>query len=459
MYDMKVKDIVAATGGTLVWGDGETPVTHIDTDSRKITPGALFVPIDGETFDGHSFIAAAFEGGAVASLTHKDTDTIVGKAVIKVDDTFKALADIARYYRKKFSIPSVAITGSVGKTTTKDMIAAVLSVKKEVLKTQGNFNNEIGLPLTVFNLEPKHEMMVLEMGMSGFGEIEKLSSIGMPDVAVITNIGMSHIEKLGSQEGILKAKLEILTHLSEDGIAVLNGDDKLLWGMKGKIKNAMYYACDNKEADITAYDVENFGQDGISFKTEIDAAEYTVKVNTPGIHNVYNALAAICVARHYNYDMCDIIKGIDAFVPSAMRMNIEKFGTITVINDCYNASPASMSAGLDVLKDIKAGKRAAILGDMLEMGDFAKEAHYNVGKKVFENGIDLLLTAGENAKYIAQGALDAGMDKANVKSYAKTRQLAEEVQNLIDCDFAVLVKASRGMNFEQITKKIGEKAV
>jgi len=451
-----VEHIIEATGGQLLWGDLTTQICGITTDSRESGEGMLFIPIKGNTFDGHAFIRAAFDCGAAAAIADKETDAVLGKTIILVPDTLTALADIARMYRERFDIPIAAVTGSVGKTTTKDMLASALGMSCNVLKTPGNFNNEIGLPLTLFQLKEEHDMAVLEMGMNHFGEIHKLASIAKPNVAVITNIGMSHIEHLGSQEGILKAKLEVIDFFGGDGLLILNGDDPMLWAQNGRLPcKTVYYGIENSEC---AYRAENIrkSNEGICFDVVTEGGKYAVSVPVPGEHNVYNALAAIAVARRFGVDIAQAINGIANFSASGMRMDILSSGGITLINDCYNASPSSMEAALKVLADTAAKRRIAVLGDILEMGDFAPDAHKQVGEAVYKCGIDCLVTTGENGAHIASGAAEAGMDSANIWWFEDNKGINAFLANFIHKGDAILVKASRGMRFEQVVEYVNE---
>lgn len=456
MQAMTIEDVLKATGGTLLSGDINKSFTDVISDSRKVTAGVLFVPLVGEKFDGHEFIKAAFDLGAAAVITQKDTELLIDKTIVKVDDTLKAFGDIAKYYKQKYNVPTVSVTGSVGKTTTKDMLASVLSQKYNTLKTMGNFNNNIGLPITIFGLEKEHEAAVLEMGMNHFGEIERLADIGRPDVAVITNIGQSHIENLGSREGIFKAKMEMTKQFTKDNTLIVNGDDDYLSKTKGMGEyKVVYYGITNPENDVYAKDIENNGLNGIKFTAVVDGEEYLIEVNVPGKHNVYNALAAICVGREFKVPMDKIVEGIRSFELTKMRLAVEEYNGITIINDCYNASPDSIKAALGVLADTNEKRKVAILGDVLEMGDFAKDAHYNLGKVVKESGVDLLITAGENMKYLAQGAKDNGVK--NIVSFDKTLEVCNYVKDEIKSGDAVLIKASRGMHFEEIYNTIKNK--
>lgn len=455
MQKISCKEVLEAVKGTLISGDINTEFNSVSTDSRKISGGELFIPIVGERFDGHEFVESSLRDGALGAFTQNSQAPVEGKVVIKVEDTLKALRELATWYRSNFKIPFVGITGSVGKTSTKDMVANVLSQSLNVLKTQGNFNNEIGLPLTIFNLDSSHEAGVLEMGMSGLGEISRLTSIVKPDIAIITNIGLSHIEKLGSRQNILKAKLEILEGLNERGLAILNGDDELLSGTKGLLKFRTLYYGIGEEADLQAYNVMSAGEQGTHFNVTIDGKEYHVQVPVPGIHNVYNALAAIAAGTELKIPMNLIIKGISEFSPGKMRLNIINHKEMKIIDDVYNASPNSMEAAMSVLKEVGGNNRTiAILGDMLEMGDWAEEAHINVGKYAAAKNIDIILTVGENGMNIARGASEAGLSSERVYSFGNNQEINDFLQGYVKAGDVILIKGSRGMKMEQIVEKL-----
>lgn len=456
MLTITYNEVLIATSGKLICGDSTGEFDSISTDSRKINSGDLFIPIAGEKFDGHDFAISALNAGAAAVITHKVIDPIPGKTIILVKDTLIALREIAAYYRSKFDIPVVAITGSVGKTSTKDMIGSVLKQKYNILKTEGNFNNEIGLPLTVFNLGSSHEAVVLEMGMSGFGEISHLSYIAKPDIAVITNIGISHIEKLGSRQNILKAKLEILENLNDKGLLVLNGDDKLLYGLKDLLKFRVVYYGMEEGMDYQAFNVKNAAENGIYFEITIKNTDYKIHILSPGVHNVYNALAAIAVGIEQKLPIEMIIQGIGEFTSSKMRMDIITHGEMKVINDTYNASPQSMEAAINVLKDISVhNRKIAILGDMLEMGEWAHKAHFDIGKFAVSRGIDYILTVGENGKVIGDGAIDAGAEVNTIISFHNNKEVNDFLDGFVRKGDVILVKGSRGMKMEEIVNHLG----
>lgn len=429
---------------------GDISVLGVSTDSRFEMAAGLFVPLIGEVFDGHDFIQSAFANGALCCLSEKEVFSSL--PIIYVKDTKSALRRLAKYYRSLFDFKVVAITGSTGKTTTKDLIASVLSQKYRVVKTEGNFNNEIGLPLTVFNADEKTEVLVLEMGMSGLGEIHRLSEIAAPDICVITNIGVSHIGSLGSREAILQAKSEIFDFMKPDGFAVLNGDDDLLATLGGVQENTIFYGTGDN-AHISAADIEYAGMSGISFTLTSKAESYKVSVPFPGRHMVSNALCSAAVGEIMGLSPKQIQDGIAGFKLSAMRMNImTNDNNVTVINDTYNANPTSVKAAIDVLKQA-AGRKVCVLGDMLELGSFSASLHYDVGVYAAEAGIDCIVCIGENGRYIFEGA--AKTAKGNKAYYMEVKeQFIGEINEYVKQGDTVLVKASRAMRFEKITDEL-----
>lgn len=453
MQKLTIQDILECTGGRLLGGSLDTEFDNITTDSRKAGPGMLFIPLIGDKFDGHEFIKAAFDMGAAAVLTQEDTELLVGKTIIGVEDTSKAFRDIAAYYKQKYRIPTVAVTGSVGKTTTKDMLFAALSQKYNTIKTPNNFNNEIGVPITVLMQEKEHEAAVIEMGMNHFGEISRLASIVKPDAAVITNIGMSHIENLGSQEGILKAKLEITQFFGPENTLILNDDDKMLSQVEseGRYK-IMRFGINSKRADVRAENIISLGLNGVEFTAVYNSKEYKAIVTQPGIHNVYNALAAVCTGLVFGLEIEESINGIEKCEYTSQRLQVEKHKGIEIINDCYNASPDSIKAALAVMPYSDKKRRVAILGDVLELGEFAKEAHYKLGEDIIKNKIDLLITAGKNAAEIAVAAKELGF--TNSASFDDTLEAAKYAAQMVRDGDCVLVKASHGMHFEDIVEEI-----
>lgn len=454
MQTLTVNDILRATGGEIAIKSSNIAGLEFDsiiTDSRKVKEGGLFIPLVGENFDGHDYIKPAIAHGAAASLTERQPDGDERGTIIRVKDTKKALGDIARYYKKKYPVPVVSITGSVGKTTTKDLIYAVLAEHYNTHKTPNNFNNDIGVPLTVFGIETEHEMAVIEMGMNHFGEIAYLADIVKPDIAVITNIGMSHIENLGSQEGILKAKLEITSGFTDRNTLYVNGDDKLLKTVQSDVYKIVRFGLDSSN-DVYAKDIVNKGLDGIEFTVVSDMGEFRAEVAQPGVHNVYNALAAVCAGMHFGVTEEECKAGLKNCKYTSQRLEVINHKGIEIINDCYNSSPDSVRAALKVQQLSLKPRRIAVLGDVLEMGEFAAAAHYELGKDAAEAGLDMLITAGENAARIAEGARANGF--TNVRAYETTDDACKEIAGIVKDGDSVLVKASHGMHFEKITEAL-----
>lgn len=415
------------------------------TDTRKIEPDSLFIAIKGENFDGHAFAEKAIESGAQAVLCERDCG--LGERQILVENTRLALLDLAGYYRSLFKIPVIGITGSVGKTTTKEMTHAVMSSKYNTLKNEGNLNNEIGVPLTLFRLEKSHEAAVIEMGMSDFNEISRMTKAVKPDAAIISNIGVSHIEHLGSREGILRAKLEILHGMKADAPVILNGDDDMLVTVRPGAHPVIYYGIENEKSLFKASDITS-KENETELTVGFSGGSGRVSLPFPGRHNVYNALAAVAAGSLFGIDVQDGLEALKNYVPAGMRQRINKKCGITFIEDCYNASPDSQAAALAVLGGMKANRKIAVIGDMLELGSVSEEAHYGVGKKVGENSVDTLFTYGERALETARGARDAGV--AAVKSFTDKQELASELKSYLKEGDAVLFKASRGMKLEDV---------
>ncbi|WP_026485530.1 UDP-N-acetylmuramoyl-tripeptide--D-alanyl-D-alanine ligase [Caldanaerobius polysaccharolyticus] len=450
---LSIEDIIMATGGKLISGTEKVDITGVSTDSRTVKKGDLFVPLKGQTFDGHDFIGHALNSGAVAALTAKELTFHTDKAIVLVDDTLSALQNVAKYHRERFDhLKVIGVTGSTGKTTTKEMIYAVLRKRFNVLKTVGNFNNQIGLPLTLLNLNESHDIAVVEMGMSSFGEIRALKDIAKPDIAVYTNIGISHIEKLGSRENILKAKLEMVEDFNKDNWVVLNADDDMLFNaLKGIPGTIVTYGVNR--GDIKATDIKQ--ADKLCFKVahgNESVKDVVVELSAYGMHNVYNALAAIAVGLIFDISLSEIAAGLKDYTPEKMRLNVVKANGIVIIDDCYNASPDSMRAAVDVLSGISKGdlRTIAVLGDMKELGDYSVAAHRDVGEYVHKKGIDILLCVGTLAEYIGQGAVTSGMEVSNIYKVRDNREAIGLLKRLLKRDDVVLVKGSRAMKMEEI---------
>ncbi|WP_053956889.1 UDP-N-acetylmuramoyl-tripeptide--D-alanyl-D-alanine ligase [Inediibacterium massiliense] len=457
---LTIKEIVEATKGDLLEGDIQKEIKGICIDSRKVVKDELFIPLVGENFNGHDFIKDAIEKGACAVLTSEGNfEEIDNISIIKVKNTLQALQDLARYYASKFSIPIIGVTGSTGKTSTKDMIYSVLSKKYKVLRNKGNFNNHIGLPLTIFELTKEHEMAILEMGMSALGEIDLLASLVKPHVGVITNVGLSHIEHLKTQENIMKAKMEITNYFQDDHILIVNGDDDLLKTLKGKKTHYKKYFVGRERCDYRVSNIKDLGEKGISFDLILDNEEYSFFLKVPGIHNVYNALCAIAVGILFKVDMNLIQKGIREFEGSNMRLHI--FTTkeeIKVINDAYNASPDSMRAALCVLDKMKCKRKIAVLGTMLEMGEYAQIGHYHVGSDVAKANIDYLIAVGNQGEHMVMGATENGFKKEKTYVCKNNQEAIEVLKKLLQKEDAILIKGSRGIHMEEIVDYIQERS-
>ena len=447
--EMTVKEIAEACGGRLLCGNENTVVTSVSTDSRKISAGALFVPIKGERTDAHIYIDAVFAAGAAATLTQNDTKKIDVHPWISVPDTGIALQQIAAAYRSKFDIPVIGITGSVGKTTTKEMVALALSSSYCVMKTEGNQNSQVGLPLTLFRLEETHEAAVIEMGMSDFGEMSRLCSMARPRYAVMTNIGISHIQQLKTQENILQEKLHITDSFDEDSILFLNGEDPMLAGLREKLPHIrkVYFGtepwCDYRAQEIETTDA------GVRFRMTANGVSIYVELPVPGFHNVLNALAGLSVTHCLGGDVFAAAKALSQYEPPAMRQQIHKVRGITLIDDSYNASPDALRSSLQVLRTFP-GRKIAVLADMLELGDMEEAAHRQVGKMVAENGVDLLVTVGERARWIAQEA-KAHSDMP-CSSFSNNSEAIAFLQETVSEGDVLLVKGSRSMHMDEIVK-------
>lgn len=452
MQPMTVQEIAAAVGGVLTDSRADAPaVSAVSTDSRKLQPGCLFVPWVGERFDGHDFIGAALEGGAAGCLCARMPESPrPDKFYIRVPDTRLALRALASAYRDRFSIPFIQVTGSVGKTTTKEMLSAVLGVRLRVHKTPENFNNDIGAPLTLLGLAPEHQAAVIETGMNHFGEIRYLGEMVRPDIAVISNIGDAHIEHLGSREGILRAKCEILENLKEDGLLVLNGDDALLDTVQAPFRTVRCGQSEHCQVRIT--ELSDHGVEGITCTAVTDRDVYRLSIPAPGEHMVYSASMAVAVGEELGLSREEIVRGVAAYEPSGSRMRVVRLpGKRMILDDCYNANPQSVTAALEVLAKTECGRKVAVLGDMGELGDLTDQAHYNMGALAAMLGVDFVAAIGEKAARIADGAEDSG---AAAVHFATKEAAAAELRAQLEPDTAMLVKASHAMHFEKIVEQL-----
>ena len=447
MTGCTVKELCAAVGGTLLQQSGAV-VTEVSTDSRSIPVGALFVPLVGERFDGHDYLYAALERGAAGCLTaRKPASLLKDKFYIQVSDTLEALKALAAWYRAKFDIPMVQVTGSAGKTTTKEMIAAVLSQRFSTLKTQANFNNAIGTPLTLLNLAPEHQAAVIETGMNHFGEIRYLGEMVRPTVAVITNVGDAHIENLGgTRQGILQAKCEIFENLQPGGLAVLNGDDELLSGLTLPFETVL--CGQHKRCGVRVTNVAEHGIDGVTCTVTTVRDVYEVSIPSPGAYMIYPAAMAIAIGEHLGLTKAEMLAGIAAYRPVGSRMHLVRCSNDRIIiDDCYNANPQAMAEALRILAQTEHPRRMAVLGDMGELGDLTEQAHRDMGTLARTLGLNTVVAIGPKAKAIQEADPDALW-------FPTVTEALPAIRAAFTAGTAVLVKASHAMHFTDIVKDL-----
>lgn len=448
MKEISIAEIIEATNGKLLSGNTNTLITSVCIDSRAVAEGCLFVPILGNKCDGHDFINKAFELGATVSFidANHDANGFPG-ALIQVEDTVKAMQRLAGYYRKKFSIPVIGVTGSVGKTTTKEMISATLEQSMNVLKTEGNHNGQIGLPLTLFNLNDTHDAAVVEMGVSELGEMDRLAEIANPDIGVITNIGLSHIENFKSLETTRNEKIKIVKKAG--GTLYLNGDSPLLSNADNITSEKIVYFGINGNYPYKCEDI--FSNDcRTTFTLVTPEFREPITIPCPGIHNVYNALAAIAVASDMGIHLEDIKKGLKNFENVSMRQQISCVKDIVIIDDSYNASPDSVKSSVSVLKGLKnKGKDIVVIADMLELGEKSPDIHFETGRYIAIEGVDVLITIGENAKYLSSGASSIS-DSIKTMHFENNIDALKALKNIVVPNDKVLIKGSRGMHTDEI---------
>ena len=446
MTPCTAREICAAVGGTLLQDSG-APVTGVTTDSRAVQPGQLFIPLVGERFDGHAYISKALEGGAVGCLTAREPETLLpGKLYIQVADTRLALKALASWYRNKFDLPVVQVTGSAGKTTTKEMIASVLSQRYNTLRTEGNFNNDIGAPLTLLRLMPEHQAAVIETGMNHFGEIRYLGEMVRPDIAVITNVGDAHIENLGNtRQGILRAKCEIFENLTPEGVAVLNGDDELLNTVT--LPQTILRCGVGDGCGVRVTDIDDRGLEGVACTVTIEGEHYRLTTSAPGRYMIYPMAMAAAIGRRLGLTGEEIAAGVEAYTTVGSRMHLIRLpGERLVIDDCYNANPQSMAEGLRMLAASPARNRVAVLGDMGELGQLTAQAHRDMGALTRRLGLTAV-AVGEKMHALTETDPQA-------QWFATVEEAMPAIRQLFTPGTAVLVKASHAMHFERIVKEL-----
>ena len=446
MTPCTAREICAAVGGTLLQDSG-APVTGVTTDSRAVQPGQLFIPLVGERFDGHAYIAKALDGGAAGCLTAAAPETLLpGKLYIQVADTRLALKALASWYRNKFDLPVVQVTGSAGKTTTKEMIASVLSQRYNTLRTEGNFNNDIGAPLTLLRLMPEHQAAVIETGMNHFGEIRYLGEMVRPDIAVITNVGDAHIENLGNtRQGILRAKCEIFENLTPEGIAVLNGDDELLNTVT--LPQTILRCGVGDGCGVRVTDIDDRGLEGVACTVTIEGEHYRLTTSAPGRYMIYPMAMAAAIGRRLGLTGEEIAAGVAAYTTVGSRMHLIRLpGERLVIDDCYNANPQSMAEGLRMLAASPAQHRVAVLGDMGELGQLTAQAHRDMGALTRRLGLTAV-AVGEKMHALTETDPQA-------QWFTTVEEAMPAIRQLFTPGTAVLVKASHAMHFERIVKEL-----
>lgn len=453
MPTFTLREVLDATGAE-IRTRAQAQFIDVVTDTRKIEPGVLFIALQGEHFNGEDFVTEAAAKGAAgvmvrmecpeAKLTGMEKTT-----VLRVGDTLSAYQQLARFWRSKHQLPVIAITGSNGKTTTKDLTAAVLSARWNVLKTQANFNNEIGLPFTLLQLTDSHEAAVVEIGMRGFGQIAAMAPLAMPNIGIVTNVGETHMELLGSIENIAKAKSELVESILPGGTVILNQDNAYVAAMAGKAKPGVRVITFGMqtEAMLRGGSVHTEGR-VTRFSCTFDGTEHLFSFSMVGVHNVYNALAALSVGYALGFTAEEMQQGLDNLEVTKMRFEYKKIGDYTVINDAYNASPMSMTAAIHTLAEVAPGRKVAVLGDMLELGSVSVEAHRKVGRELVENQVTVLVTRGKMGNYIAEGAEASGL-KA-VYRCASHEEAGAVLHKVLQPDDTILFKGSRGMQMEKI---------
>ena len=450
MRNITIGDILKMTGAEASFEiDENARVCNISNDSRDIKEDTIYAAIVGERLDGHDFARAALENGAIAAIVEKR----VTEKDILVKDTRRALKDIAMGYRSRFDIPFLAVTGSSGKTTTKDMLYFAVSESRKTLRNRGNLNSEIGLPMTVFNLDESHECAVLEMGMYVQGEIDYLAEIVKPHFAIITNVGVAHIQSAGSRENILKAKMEIANYMTQSDVLLINGDNDMLQTVDtGAIKPSVYKYGLEEHNDIRLISYETT-ESGMKIRADILGKITEYEIPTLGIHNIYNSLSVMGLCSLMGLDMKKSAEGIRKYQPSKYRMEIKSVSGKTLIEDFYNANPDSLRASIETFRQMQGERKVAVLADMLELGAISEKEHMNAGIQASEI-FDVIICIGSDAKYIGKGAIENGFDKGRVYYFANNEEAVSEINSILRPGDAVLMKGSRGMKLEEVAESI-----
>ncbi|HAT4338235.1 TPA: UDP-N-acetylmuramoyl-tripeptide--D-alanyl-D-alanine ligase [Clostridium perfringens] len=453
MLELNLQEIVKATKGALLKEADVKEIKAVSTDTRKIEEGTMFIALKGENFNGNNYVLDAFNKGAKIAIVDEvkcDLNELKEDvALIKVENTGRALMDLAKFYREKLGLKVVGITGSAGKTSTKDLVAAVLSDKYKVFKTKGNFNNEIGLPLMILELDSTYDVAILEMGMRGLGQIRELAEIASPDLGIITNIGISHIEILKTRENILKAKMEIATFFDKNNTLVVCGNDNFL----GALPEAEYKIVKTGVGENFEIGAKNIALEELSSKFTVydGEKEEEFSLDMPGEHNISNLMLGIAIAKELGVSFEEMKRGLNNIEATSMRLELIKKDGFSILNDCYNSSPVAVKSAIDVMKNIEGKRRIAVLGTMRELGHKSEEAHEEIGKYAKENGIEKVLCFGDFSENIKEGYGEG------CTVYKNKEELINDLLNIICEGDIILVKASRSLKFEEITKALLEK--
>jgi UDP-N-acetylmuramoyl-tripeptide--D-alanyl-D-alanine ligase len=454
-------DVIAACNAQVKQRGNSDQFTAITTDSRDVKKGSLFCALTGTRFDGHKFVASAFRKGASGALIRKGKKVKVprGRWLLTVDDTLRALGNLGTNWRDRFEIPVIAITGSNGKTTTKELIAQTLASRYAVLKTEGNYNNLIGVPWTLFRITRKHELAVLEMGMNSPGEIDRLAQIARPQIGVLTSIGRAHLEGLGSITAVARAKAELLKYLPSDGLAVINADDPRVLSMAKQSKARVLTYGFGSDAIIRGRRFKSLGFKGSSFEVRLGGKTLKVRLELPGRYNAVNALAALAIGHHFNVPLASMARSLkNVRLPGGRMTQIRLKNGIHIIDDSYNANPESVREALSNLDYTNHKQRKiVVLGDMLELGKFSQRAHREIGRAAVEADADTLFAVGEWSGEIANGAKKAGLNPAKILCFETAKQAGKKLREYVRRNDLILIKGSRGIHLEEVVHALKQK--
>lgn len=461
--EITVEEIAGQVDGKLVSGLSGTPVGGVSTDSRSIKTGDLFIALTGKNFDAHEFVNNAIEKGASCAIVGRDryfdNNGSAGTAVIEVADTLKALGDLAMWWKRQFEVSTVSITGSMGKTTTKEMVAAILEQEGETLRSKGNFNNLIGLPLTLLQLNGKHRYAVLEMGMNRPGEIGRLTGISNPDIGIITNVGKVHLEGVGSLDGVARAKTEMVEIINKDSKVILNGDDELLMKSAGRFNRRKYTFGVGRHNNFRADSIEDLGRDGSSFVIRYEGGSLPAQIKVPGYHNVMNALAASSAALCMGVSEDKIAEGLNRYKGTKGRLvPVDITDNITLLDDTYNSNPSSLKAVLQTLKKMAGDNRRIIvaLGEMLELGEYTEEAHFEAGEMVAETGVSYFMVMGDHAQQMLKGAVEKGFSSESMSEVKTHDEMTKKIRDVMGNNSLILIKGSRGAGLDRVVRNLLE---